>query len=263
MTIGDLAALADVKAWVNPNPSQAMGSQDDSLIQRLITAESGHIKRWLSRDIFMTTYTERYNGRGGSKMVLRNAPTYSISSLVIGNITVPASPDSIVSGFMFDPDGNVFLIGYSFVRASMNVLVTYKAGYYQVDSLTVPTTPFQVAATALSQPWASDIAVAYSTGANLTLVSSAPAVGQYSVSGAGLYTFNTADQGKAINITYGYLPSDITQACIELVSLRYRERKRIGEKSKTVAGESVTFDSSDMPASVKLYLTQHKKVISP
>ena len=42
-----------------------------------------------------------------------------------------------------------------------------------------------------------------SNGVPLTRVASAPAAGQYSLS-AGVYTFNTADNGKAILVTYTY-----------------------------------------------------------
>lgn len=42
------------------------------------------------------------------------------------------------------------------------------------------------------------------TGVQLTRVASAPAAGQYSVSGSGVYTFAAADQGKAVLQSYEY-----------------------------------------------------------
>lgn len=42
------------------------------------------------------------------------------------------------------------------------------------------------------------------TGEQLSRVASAPAAGQYSVSGAGVYTFAAADHGKAVRISYEY-----------------------------------------------------------
>lgn len=42
------------------------------------------------------------------------------------------------------------------------------------------------------------------TGVQLTRVASAPAAGQYSVSGSGVYTFAAADQGKALLQSYEY-----------------------------------------------------------
>src|SRR5580700_5197456 len=48
------------------------------------------------------------------------------------------------------------------------------------------------------------------TGLALTLVASAPAAGQYSVA-SGVYTFNSADAGKAILATYTYTVSGMGQ----------------------------------------------------
>jgi hypothetical protein len=50
-----------------------------------------------------------------------------------------------------------------------------------------------------------DLGVYYaSNGQQLVQVASAPQVGQYTVSAAGVYTFNTSDEGKAILVTYTY-----------------------------------------------------------
>lgn len=260
---GDLTVLADVKSWINPNPATPMQPIDDGLLARLISASSNHIKRWISRDVFMTTYSERYNGLGGTRLTLRNAPVFSITSLVIGSTIVPASPDGITSGYMFEENGTIFLIGYAFPRAMQNIAVSYIAGFFQVDTLAVPTTPFQLAANTLSQPWASALNVSYLSGIKLTQVASAPTVGQYVVSAAGLYTFAAADAGALVNISYGCLPADLTQGCIELVAARYRDRKHIGLKSETLGSQTTSYDMSEIPATVKLYLQQYKKVTSP
>lgn len=145
----------------------------------------------------------------------------------------------------------------------MNVAVTYTAGYFQVDTLVVPTTPFQLAASTLSQPWASALSVSYLGGALLTPVVSGPTVGKYSVSAAGLYTFAAADAGALVNVSYGCLPADLTQGCIELVAVRYRDRKHIGLKSESLGNQTTAYDMSEIPATVKLYLQQYKKVTSP
>lgn len=61
---------------------------------------------------------------------------------------------------------------------------------------------------------------------------------------------------------YSAIPSDIAQACIELVALRYRERTRIGENSKSIAGETVNFNTKAMTDSILQSLTTHKRVVS-
>lgn len=80
----------------------------------------------------------------------------------------------------------------------------------------IPTTPFTLTAgttenaTTFAMPgvtptFVRDLGVRYvATGLPLTRVQSAPAVGQYTVSGAGAYVFNTADAGLFVLISYEY-----------------------------------------------------------
>jgi len=72
---------------------------------------------------------------------------------------------------------------------------------------TIPTTPFQVTiAPPGSGTFVADLGVVFTaTGVQLTRVASAPAASQYSVNaGTGVYTFNTADSTKAVQISYEY-----------------------------------------------------------
>lgn len=63
--------------------------------------------------------------------------------------------------------------------------------------------PYEVTV-ANSATWIDDAGVTYAaTGLPLTQVASAPAAGEYSVA-AGVYTFATADAGKAVLISYTY-----------------------------------------------------------
>jgi hypothetical protein len=73
-----------------------------------------------------------------------------------------------------------------------------------------------------------------------------------------------------ISLTYtaGYspVPYDIAQATIELVARKYRERTRIGERSKslgggeTVAYETTSFSLKDMASDIQLLLAQYRQV---
>lgn len=82
-----------------------------------------------------------------------------------------------------------------------------------------------------------------------------------------LYLINTRfTRGlQNINIAYsaGYaaIPEEIKQACIDLVALRYRERNRVGEVSKAIGGETVTYSQKDFPEGVRTILNNYKKVI--
>lgn len=76
------------------------------------------------------------------------------------------------------------------------------------------------------------------------------------------YQFTRGTRNVQITYTAGYpvVPLDIEQACIELVAFRYRERDRIGLKSKGLAGETTAFNTADLPDSVKTLLQQYRKV---
>lgn len=71
----------------------------------------------------------------------------------------------------------------------------------------VPATPFQVTvAPPSSGTFVADMGVANAlTGINLRRVAAAPATGEYTVSGVGVYTFAAADVAKNMLISYEYL----------------------------------------------------------
>lgn len=78
------------------------------------------------------------------------------------------------------------------------------------------------------------------------------------------YVFTRRAQNVIVAYTAGYpsVPSDIAQACIELVCQRYRERSRIGEVSKALmSGETVTFSQKDMSDDVKTLLAQYRAAV--
>lgn len=77
------------------------------------------------------------------------------------------------------------------------------------------------------------------------------------------YLFTKGMDNIVINYSAGYstLPPDLTQAAIELVCFRYREKDRIGHKSKTLSGETVAFVTDEVPASVMRILNEYKRVI--
>ena len=77
------------------------------------------------------------------------------------------------------------------------------------------------------------------------------------------YKFERGVQNVSASWQAGYatVPVAVAQAAIELVSLRYKERDRIGEQSKIIQGMQVNFSLKDMPADVARELMIYKKVI--
>lgn len=66
-----------------------------------------------------------------------------------------------------------------------------------------------------------------------------------------------------VSYTAGYesVPADINQSCVELAAWRYKEKDRIGHSSKTIQGEVVAFQTTDVPADVKTNLQNWKRVV--
>ena len=77
------------------------------------------------------------------------------------------------------------------------------------------------------------------------------------------YSFCRGYGNVQLSYTAGYdeTPPEIEQACIEWIALRYTERQRIGQVSKSLNGEVITFFVGDMPASVKMMLTNWRKTV--
>jgi len=186
MASGDLATLADVKAWLQTGQS-AFPTTDDALLVRLITAVSQYIQTWLNRRLATTDYLEVRDGAGGQKLQFGCFPVVAVLSLTIDGQPVARAPSSLAAGYSFSST-QLSVRSYRFNRGTQNIAVAYTAGY--------PTTP-----------------------------------------------------------------PEIAQACIELVSLRYRERTRIGEVSRSLGGaETVSYSQKDLSEAIKTLLQQYRLV---
>ncbi len=57
-----------------------------------------------------------------------------------------------------------------------------------------------------------------------------------------------------------WVPFDLEQACIELISWRYNERQHIGQSGKSLEGANVTYSVQDLPPDVKTVLERYRRV---
>ena len=263
----NLTSLANAKAWANVTTTN-----DDALINRLIGAASRFILSYIEwPSLFKMQYADVFDGVGQRSQMLRNWPVISIQSLLIGNQSISPAPAYGQPGYVLDapssfPPGSpqrFTLNGYCFPRdAPAAVSVVYTAGFVvQNEPWTIPATPYQVTVNAPLGSWGADAGVTYANGTALALVTGTPSTGQYSVVN-GAYIFAAADAGKAVLISYSYIPADIEDACINMVGERYSYKGRIGHVSKSLGGqESVTFSVKNMPDYVKLALQPYKSYI--
>lgn len=270
MAVIDLTSLAALKAWQAP---PVLSSTDDLLLARLITAASSFILNYLQRPMLLSrSYSEARDGDGGRSLVLRQWPVTAIAAVAIDGIGLAPAADG-TAGWLLDPwDGwsagrpqRLLLRGGRFARGVQNVSVDYVAGYLVAsEAQTIPASPgpYRVMP---DRVWAADGGVRYAAGGALTPVAADPAPGQY-VAPAGLggaYSFSASDAGAPVLLSYSYVPDDLQQACIALVSLRYAERARIGQVSKSLAGEVVAFTQKDMQPDVEAALQPYRRVFTP
>lgn len=282
----DLTTVAAVQAW-SPSATAA----NSAITQTLISQTSRTILTQLNRgSILPTSYTEQRNGNGKNRMVLSNWPVISFQSLVIAGLLIPQA-QPIVNGSPYvpgwildtqpDPFGpgimqSIWLRGYTFsagyqgfpaIGGVQSVTLTYMAGYQVTgEAQTVPATPgpYTVAVNAPLGAWGSDSGVTYAlTGLPLLPVASSPAQGQYSVA-AGVYTFNAADQGAAVLISYGFIPADLALACTQWVGELIAYEDRIGLRSKSLGGqETMAYDTSAIPPRVESAIQPYRRVVMP
>jgi hypothetical protein len=274
----DLTTSAAAKSWAG-----VTGDNTNDLIQQLITAASQQIISYIGRNPLVATYTEVRDGNGGDSLSLWNWPIINVSGLTIadqrftcwdapvwplsGNpATITASTNAVTPGFIVDSGpaytapARITLVGYRFTRGRGNVTVRYQAGYTQTfpESQTVAagTITLNNAAT-----FVANFGVKYANGTALALVSSAPAQGQYTVSSAGVYGFNTADDGQIVTALYqsGQPPYDLVQACNEIVGQDLRRRSHIDEDSVVVAQQNTNYSRLAIPRKTQMVLDTYRQ----
>lgn len=80
--------------------------------------------------------------------------------------------------------------------------------------------------------------------------------------------FSRGHQNVLVRYTAGYaaVPSDIAQACIEMVVRKYRERTRIAERTRSLGGvetvtyETVMFGMQTIASDIQALLMQYRRV---
>ena len=145
--MADLTALSDVALWLEQQDGQGalISDTDGTLIGELITAVSVGMEGDAGRQFGLQTYTETYDGRGGTQLPLRNRPIVAVTSVAIDGVTLPRL-SSAHAGYYFDTT-RLLLTGYRFAPGAANVLVVYEAGF-----ATIPA-DLRLAATQIAGTW--------------------------------------------------------------------------------------------------------------
>lgn len=251
-----LASLTDVKSWLNID-----NSSSDTILTRLINQASRAIYSYLTTNtLFLQQYNESYDGVNNVRLYLNVWPVQEILSLNISGTVISAAvaQPSVGAGYRLErfngiPPGKpqaLDLYGFTYNRGLQNVYVSYTAGYAITDEAHIipAVSTYTITVNQTFGPFGQDDGVTNAAGTVFTAVTGAPAAGQYSVnSTTGVYTFNAADAGTAMLISYSYIPFDINQACIEWVAERYNYKQRVGQRSKSLGGqETASYDLGAM-----------------
>ena len=139
----DLVTLDDAKSWLDIPEDN---TDDDGLIQIVITGFSQYVLNRTGMASFgVNTYTDIYDGNGAQELFLRNYPVTSVTSVIVGNYTVPQSTGLTIPGWYIDPHQKSIVLrsggwGFymtvpssiypqSFMTGRGNIQVIYQAGY--------------------------------------------------------------------------------------------------------------------------------------
>jgi hypothetical protein len=220
--------------------------------------------------VIPTAFTETLDAVHCKRYFLRHWPVLSVSSVIAGNLAVPAATSFPHHGYLLStwdgyPPGSpqwIDLFGYGRPGGRQNVAISYTAGYQiSNEAQSVPASaPFAVRTNQPLGAWASDCGVSYANGAALTAVAGTPTQGQYSLSG-GVYTFAAADAGAAISVSYGFIPTDLSNACCQWVTEWLSYQNRIGQRSKSLGGqETASFIVGPIPPMVEAMLQPYRRV---
>lgn len=251
-----LATLAQVKTYLG-----AENTNQDALINSMLPAATDLVQRWLGRMLVGQTFTgKRMPGSGSSTLLLPETPIVSVEAVSIANQAVTLSSDGLELGYMYD-EKFLYYIGGIFPRGLQNVTVSWTSGYAATQEANVPTGNSPTLTPTQGGNAAQDRGVTYTAnGVALTAVDSSPAVGQYTFnSAASSYLFATADANTSVTMSYFYIPPSAQQAVCELISLKIQQRNNVGFRSKSLAGETISFDNSDMTSSMRMALNGLKR----
>jgi hypothetical protein len=128
--------MADLTTLANVKQDLTIGENaNDTQLSRLITEFSAWFLNQINRGGLITaSYTERRNGQGGDSIVPGFYPVTAVSGVTVDGMPIPASPDGVASGFVFD-ELTIYMVGcYRFRRGRQNVQLSYTAGYATVPA---------------------------------------------------------------------------------------------------------------------------------
>lgn len=290
---GDLTTPQQVALWMGNATNPLLPS-----LPPLISSMSRMILNKINRSrLYSQTYNRTLNGVGNYQLMLPDYPVTSVIAVQMGAASIPPAPlpnpppnfglPGFNTGFGFrvipwkgelpgSPAMMEFVNGV-WTYGVQNIKAIYNAGYLvQGEAGTVPATgPYTITVEQPQGNWCRDNGVSYATsGTMLSPVASAPNIGEYIPppdDTPGLYTFNAGDADGDLLFNYSFVPSDLAEACNQMVAERLSYRDRIGVISKSLGGqETIRFQRGnrsgmwpDLPPEVEGLILPYFNVTPP
>lgn len=128
----DLITKAQAKAFL-----KITASSEDDIIDTLIHGASQAVVGFCGRDFVQATYTEYYDGSGNEKLILKNYPIVSVSSVNIDTTRQwgAASAVTVATDLIVGNDSGIIELWNnwrSFGCGKKTVRVVYSAGYASI-----------------------------------------------------------------------------------------------------------------------------------
>lgn len=135
----NLCSLADVQAYTG-DTSAGVGAVYTALIPKVSAA----IEAYCARTFGQASYTETRNGNSADRIIVKNRPLTAVASVNVNGLSIPAAPDTVSFGFVFDdssiyiragrklsppPAGTLGGFPVCFERGIQNVVLAYTGGY--------------------------------------------------------------------------------------------------------------------------------------
>ena len=123
--MADLTSLPAVKVYLGIPLDQ---TEDDALLQSLITGVSVGIQNWIGRDLSLKQHTDKIDGNGKNRIMFTAWPVTAVVAVVVNGRDIPAATSFEGYGYRFDAT-MLILNGECFHFGHRNVELTYTAGY--------------------------------------------------------------------------------------------------------------------------------------
>ncbi|HTU55755.1 MAG TPA: hypothetical protein VMF62_17460 [Acetobacteraceae bacterium] len=252
----DLAALADVKAFISPPLGNTTAS--DGVLSALISGVSRSIEAYVGRELMAQSWNEVRNGTGQDKLALKRFPIIGVTSVTVDTTAIPAAgapPTQSWGGYTFDDRfvyvGSGFL-GFPgrFARGMQNVEIAYSAGYITPGMIAVAALPawtgqtnYVVNAEIVATPAGGTQGYVFTTAAGGTSGASAPAwPAQLGASVTdGSLSWQCSAEAVALFPGAQLLPDGIKVAAMQQVALTFKQRTRVGDSGTGEGPQRVTY----------------------